>query len=287
MPLGVTAVMLPELGLDEQVRLCTSLGVTHYVYRPRIIPPDQRDQSYSNWGNHRFDLTPQRLLDEGKALRKHLTAAGMTPFCTLPSVHAGEQNLGLHLDGAVAGGCSRMRLNPRPYPRGVFDYGDYLKQTIDDYRWAVGEAKQRKIKLVIEMHSQNAAAGPGLVRAICEHFDPHDLGVILDLPNLAQEGFVQPNLAVSVLAPYIDHCHVGGCRRVQGDYDELGFRQPARLMCPLTESDVHFPSWLEAVSQLGRDVPLVIEDYTPEMPGPLRLETTVHAVERVMRVSER
>ena len=84
-PLGVTAVMLPELDFADQIALCRECGVTHYSIRPRIIADDQQDQPYSSHGNHKFDLTPARLVEEGAAIRAQLASAGMTPFGTLPA----------------------------------------------------------------------------------------------------------------------------------------------------------------------------------------------------------
>jgi len=40
-PLGVTAVMLPELDFPEQLALLKKHGVTHYSLRPRNIPPGE------------------------------------------------------------------------------------------------------------------------------------------------------------------------------------------------------------------------------------------------------
>ena len=75
--LGVTAVMLPELDFDEQLQLCHELSLSNYVYRPRIIPDQLRAEPYSNWGNHRFDLTPERLAAHGGKLREQVVSSGI------------------------------------------------------------------------------------------------------------------------------------------------------------------------------------------------------------------
>ncbi|MEX0887069.1 MAG: TIM barrel protein [Phycisphaeraceae bacterium] len=289
LPLGVTAVMLPELDLDQQIDLCRSLGVTHYVYRPRHIPDGRRHEPYSNWGNHRFDLTPERLAAEGADLARQLRDAGLVPWCTVPRLTADveDEELELHLAGAAAGGCQRVRIMPTPYPgERVFDFGEYLDQARKDLAGVVERARAHQLKAVIEMHVGTAACSPGLTRLLVQDFDPAHVGVILDLPNFAREGAIRPNLAISVLSDWVDHCHVGGSRRVQGDYDEHGFRKAGQLMCPLTESDMHTPTWVELVASLGREVPLIIEDYTPGVSGAMRLEATARALHRLVGLPE-
>src|SRR5690606_2080618 len=108
---------------DEQVSLCRALGVTHYVFRPRIIPDAAKGGPWHSHGNHKFDLTPRRLVDEGPRLREQLESAGMTPFATVPACAADDddEQVRLHLRGAAAAGCTRVRVSPPSYPSGVFD----------------------------------------------------------------------------------------------------------------------------------------------------------------------
>jgi sugar phosphate isomerase/epimerase len=288
MPLGVTAVMLPELDLQQQISLCVELGVTHYTLRPRIIRPEQREQPYSNWGNHKFDLTPQRLRQEGAQLHQQLTEAGLVPFGTVPGakVSDDDETLREHFEGAAAAGAGRVRLAPLPYPQDrPFDYADLLQRSVEGYQRAVELAKPLGITLVIETHAFSLATSPGLAWNIVRHFDPADVSVIFDLPNFAREGGVQPMLAVSVLGRWIDHVHIGGFRRTFGGYDEGGFRQPGGTMCPIPDSDLHLPQWIAALRQLGRSLPMVIEDYTPNMPGALRLRESARAVKRLLAVT--
>lgn len=212
----------------------------------------------------------------------------MTAWCTVPRADAGddEATLDLHLRGAAAAGCASIRLSPKGYPGGVFDFGDYLTQAIADYRRVVAQAQSHGLKVVIEMHAGNAACAPGLARSIVETFDPSDLGIILDLPNLAREGAVSPGLGVSVIEPWLDHCHVGGCRRVAGEPDDLGFRQTGSEMCALSECDLDIPAWFACLAATGRTAPLVIEDYSPGLSGESRLRRSVDEIGRLLEAME-
>jgi len=284
MPLGVTAVMLPDLDFDEQIALCQRLGVTHYSLRPRIIPDDMRDKPWSNWGNHRFDLTPQRLLEEATAIRQRLDAAGIVPFGTVPSANTLQDDASLQLDlqGAAAVGAGRMRLNPAPYPKGPFDYKAFLDGIVERYRQILPMARACGIKLVIETHCRSLAASPALAWNIVRHFDPAEIGLIFDLPNFAIEGNLQPNLAVAVVRDYIDHLHIGGTRRTDRGPDAIGFRQVGNAMCGVHESDLHVPSYLAALKEAGVEVPLMIEDYASGATSSERLEQNVQALRRAL-----
>ncbi|MCC6580516.1 MAG: sugar phosphate isomerase/epimerase [Phycisphaeraceae bacterium] len=284
MPLGVTAVMLPELDLDEQLALCAKLGVTHYCARPRVVPEAQVGQPWSNWGNHKFDLTPKRLAAEATAIRGKILHAGLVPFGTVPALYLtdADDELMLNIKGCADLGAGRIRVAMPLYPSEPFDYDAELRKQVDGYRRVVGLAKPLGVKIVIETHCGTIACSPALAMNICRHFDPSELGVIMDIANYTIEGGIAPHLAVSVLGPYIDHVHIGGARSTFGEYDALGFRRPAYVMAPITEVNTHIPSWIKALAQSGRKVPLVIEDYTANKPGPLRLSDTAIALRRVL-----
>ena len=286
-PLGVSAVMLPELDFGEQLALCQSLGVTHYVYRPRVISPEARDEPYSNWRNHRFDLTPKRLIDEGAELRSQIEQAGMVPYCTMPEADTATDldQIEMHLQGAAAGGCSRFRLSPQDFPQQLFDFEEHCQSVVATYRKVIDRAKPLGLKVVIEMHVGNMACGPGLVHHILIEFAPEELGVILDLPNLAQQGFVDPILALSVLRPWLDHCHVGGCRRKLGDADALGYRTSEPDFCSLAESDLYVPAWFSALAEFDETVPLIIEDFADGLTGAERLERTTAETRQLLATS--
>lgn len=289
LPLGVMAVMLPELDLDEQLSLCRSLGVTHYTLRPRVIPDAERGRPYSNWGNHKFDLTPQRLLDEAATIREQLDDAGIMAFGTAPSAKTADadEQLRVDLEGAAAVGAGRVRVNPSPYPDRPFDYEAQVRREIDRYAELVEMARPLGIKLVIETHSRSLAASPALAWNICRHFDPADVGVIFDLANFSREGEIQPHLAVSVLGKYIDHCHVGASRRVSVGRDEDGFEGRQSQFCAMADGDLHLPTWLKALSQAKIRVPLVIEDYTADVPGAQRLTDSVQQLRLAMAAADR
>jgi len=277
MCLGVTAVMLPELDFAEQIALCTELGVTHYSARPRIIPDAKRNAEYHSHGNHKFDLTPQRLIEEGQAMRKQLEDAGMTPFGTVPAltVQMDPDEIRMHCEGAAKIGAGRIRMGPQPYPREIFDYDAFLQKQLEMYDKAVEITQSFGLKIVIETHSNSLAASPALALNIVQHFEPGQVGVIFDLPNFAKEGGLVAHLAVSILKDYIDHLHVGGLHRIRGEADARGFPREANEMCGMKDSDLYIPGWLELVRQAAPEAPWVLEDYSAGLSGEARLRRAV------------
>jgi sugar phosphate isomerase/epimerase len=277
LPLGVTAVMLPELDFDEQIDLCAQLGVTHYVFRPREIAANRRGEAYSNWGNHRFDLTPERFAEQGAQLGRQLREAGLRPFCAVPSSHSGSDRSVLEQDmiGCAQAGCASIRLMPPPYPSGVFDFDAYLAEAIAALQQAVEMARGFGLKVVIEMHAGTSGASPGLARLLVRQFSPEHLGLVPDLANFAREGAVNPDLGVSAVQRWIDHLHVGGAWTVEGEPDDLGWRTVHHPFCSLSASDLDVRGWVVAIGRLGRTVPLIIEDYTDGLSGGERLRRSV------------
>ena len=284
-PLGLTAVMLPELDFDEQIALCNEVGITHYSVRPRVIPEDQRDAAPGNWGRHHFDLTPDRLLKEGKDIAAKLAAGGLTPFGTVShaSITQTEDELKVHFEGAKLVGAGRLRMAPRPYPMNeVLDYDKLLKETIEGYKRAVEIGRPYGQKIVIETHCRSLAASPALALNICREFDPAELGVIFDIANFNIEGGLRPNMAVAVMGDYIDHVHIGGSQRISTDTDANGFDVPAYRMAAMTQSNLYLPDWVKALHEAGRHVPLLIEDYTPNMSGAARLRRSAADLKRMV-----
>jgi sugar phosphate isomerase/epimerase len=164
----------------------------------------------------------------------------------------------------------------------LFDYAAHLDRIVSRYQELVPRAKAAGLKIVIEMHVGNAACAPGLAYAVVRQFDPSQIGIILDLPNLAQHGYVDPVLAISVLGPWIDHCHVGAARRITAGHDQAGFRQSEHEFCGLSEGDLHVPTWIATLAQLERTVPLIIEDFTPAAAGQQRLRRSVGELKAVL-----
>lgn len=285
-PIGVTAVMLPELDFAEQLALCRGLGVTHYSLRPRVVPADQRDKPYSNWGNHKFDLTPERLIREAKQIRRQMDDAGIIPWGTNPNTHTGDSDDALrqHFEGAAAVGAGRVRVAPEPFPKGAFDYAALLDKVLERYGRITELAAGFGQKVVIETHCNSLAASPALAWNLVHTFDPQRLSVMFDVPNFAREGNQQPNLAVAVLAKWIDQSHIGGSRRVSSTYDAGGFRVVKDQFCPLEESDLHLPSWLAAMRDAGVTAPLILEDYIENKPGALRLTDAVRTLRRALEL---
>lgn len=284
MELGVTAVMLPDLDFDEQLALMRECGVKYYQIRPRVIPAEQAGKPWNPWGNHKFDLTPQRLVKEGKAITKQVRDAGLELWGTLPhlSIETDADEVKMHMEGAAAAEAGAARCGMPRYPDGPFDYEDFLKKIVAGYERTVELAKPFGIKLIVETHCLSFATSPALAWNICRHFDPAQVGVIFDMANFTREGEITPHLAVSVLRDYIDCVHIGGGRRLVTGVDEFGCNVIENQMAPLNQSDLYLPPWLKALNDAQLGAPLIIEDFTPNMSGADRLRDSARVLQRAL-----
>ena len=286
---GVTAVMLPELDFVEQVALCAELGVRYYQYRPRVIPESQAGAPWGNWGNHKFDLTPDRLLAEGAELTTRLRDAGLEPWGTVPSANADapDDELRKHFEGAARAEAKCVRVAPPPYPNEPFDYSEMLAHLVERYGYVIENLSgPLGIKVIIETHSRCLAASPALALNLCRPFPADKIGVIFDMANFSREGEIQPALAVSVLGDYIDCVHIGGGRRLISDVDALGCKVVGHQMCALTEGDLYVPPWLKALAATGIEPPLIVEDFTPNMTGADRLTASATFLHKALAVTQ-
>ena len=277
MELGVTAVMLPDLDFGEQAALCAELGIRHYQYRPRGIPESQRGAPWGNWGNHKFDLTPERFLAEGAELTRRLRDAGLEPWGTVPQLSADspDDELKMHFEAAARAEAKCVRVAPSPYPREPFDYGELLGRQVERYGHILDTLSgPLGIKVIIETHCGCLATSPALALNLCKPFPSGRIGAIFDMANFSREGEINPALAVSVLGDYIDCVHIGGGRRLIKDVDALGAKVVAHQMCSLAEGDLYAPAWLKALAATGLEPPLIIEDFTPNVTGADRLRSS-------------
>jgi sugar phosphate isomerase/epimerase len=293
MRIGVTAVMLPELDFPAQVELCVRLGIPCYQLRPRAIPEAERGKPPSPWGNHRFDLTPERLVKEGTAIAAALRAAGLEPWGTLPSACIDDRDDALkqHAEGAAVSGAGRVRIGPTPYPDRPFDYAAFLARVVDRYAAIVERiTRPAGVKVLLETHCGTLVTSPGLARTLCAGFAPRDVGVILDVANYTREGGISPVLAVSVLRDWIDCVHIGGSRRVDAGVDGHGCRKVEFRSCPLDESDLNASEWLAAIALLDQiepnepshiSPPLIIEDFGDYADGAGRLARSAGILRRI------
>jgi sugar phosphate isomerase/epimerase len=209
------------------------------------------------------------------------------PCGTLPAVRVddADEAIALHLRGAAEASAGRMRLDPPLLPPFPFDCRAFLERAASRYEEVARKlARPLGIRLLVETHAGSIAASPGLAWALVGRLDPRDIGVILDLGNLAREGELGPGLAVSVLKDSIDCVHVGGSRRVVVGSDERGCKRLESQFCSMEESDLHIPSWIAALRAAAIAPPLIVEDFSPGMSGADKLRRCARLLHSILKV---
>lgn len=109
------------------------------------------------------------------------------------------------------------------------------------------------LRLLLEPAPRTLLPAPEMARQALAAIDPKITGVVYDPGNLAQEGWLDPRLAVAVYGPLLRHVHV---KNVAPRYEAGAWRWgPA----PLKDGLVDWARVLEALDSTGYDGWLVLD----------------------------
>ncbi|MBP6852158.1 MAG: TIM barrel protein, partial [Rhodoferax sp.] len=117
----------------------------------------------------------------------------------------------LLLEGARILGCPRVRLAGFEYD-GTQTYGQVYDRALESIAKVVPLLKASGVAAVIETHFGTIHASAQGAHQIVRHFDPAQVGVIMDGSNLCVEGRENWKLMIEVLGPYLQHVHVRNTR---------------------------------------------------------------------------
>ncbi len=67
---SATSVMTPELTLEEQAALLQRLGFDGIEWRVRRVSDEQRGKGFSEWGEHKNDLTPENFAEDAARMKQ-------------------------------------------------------------------------------------------------------------------------------------------------------------------------------------------------------------------------
>lgn len=192
-----------------------------------------------------------------------------------------DEVISLHVRGVVAASAGRLILSPPELPDTPFNYSELLRNMRARYREIIETiTRPAGVKILIETHRGGLVCSPSLAMNLVDGFNPADTGLIVDLANFALEGAVAPTLAVAIMRDYVDCVHVGGARRVPAGVDGRGRRLWAEQFCEMGESSLDVSAWLNALFDAGLHVPLIVEDYRPNLTGEQKLREGVEFIRR-------
>lgn len=212
---------------------------------------------------------PARLIDEAAVWRARdqavktarlISRVAPTAFIVLADETAGDPNRAARA-GRITPGDSLDQASWRQ-----------VGNALDELALAVRE--ETGLRSVLHAHCATFVEAPWEIRAALEHTDPTLVGLCVDTGHVTYGGG-DPVALISELAERVWHVHFKDCspavaaaaRRQEWNYETAVHNG---LFCELGQGSVPFPAVLSALSAIGYDGWIVVEqDVLPSMGTPL------------------
>lgn len=180
-----------------------------------------------------------------------LTMVGLSPYIDTGDV----ESVKLAMTMAAASGAPQVRIRAARTDEGP--YQELVRATVDYFGKAEELGARYGVKAVVEMHHNTICASASAARRLVQHFSPEAVGVIMDVGNMAIEGYEDYRVAVATLGPYLAHVHV----------KNVGWRRTGRgepwawHWAPLDDGVVDVSHLLKALDGIGYQGWISQEDF--------------------------
>jgi len=264
---SATSVMLPELTLEEQAALLQRLGFDGIEWRVRRVPDSARGKGYSEWGEHKNDLTPENFLENAARMKQVAADHGLAIAGIASNAPATDlEQVKLLAEGAAACGTAAtgapfVRVGcPRGYD-GSVDYNELYEEAVEAYGSALDVIEPFGVKAALEIHGGTIHVSASLAHRIVSNWGPERVCVIYDPQNMVSDGYETTEIGLELLGPYVGHLHVGGHRPVEKGRDELGTVQWEWQGASLAEGIYDYPRLLRKLKAINYQHFSTIEDF--------------------------
>lgn len=269
MKLGVFTVMLPDLTPEEAAEELLSAGYDGVEWRVTRVPEARRNEPPSFWGNNRCTLRPTQK--EAKRMRGfELSILGLGTYLAVSDLEATEN--AMHV--AKLAGAPQLRVgvgSPEGGYVAAFERASsYLKEV-------ERLARRYGVKALVETHHQTITPSASLAHRLVSPFDPELIGVLYDPGNMVFEGFEDYRLGLELLGPHLAHVHLKNARFVRS---ENGVWRA--VWSPLEDGVVDFPRFIDALTAVGYDGWLVVEDFSAARPSSEALRHNLRFVKSLL-----
>lgn len=261
---SATSVMMPELGLEEQAALLQRLGFDGIEWRVRRVVEEQRGKGYSEWGEHKNDLTPENFIENASRMRQVAADHGLAIAGIASNAPASDvEQVKLLAEGARECGALFIRVGcPKGYD-GARDYNGLYAEAVDAYGAALEAVKGLGVRFALEIHGGTIHPSASLAYRIVSNWDPDRVCVIFDPNNMVADGFETTEIAVELLGPYLGHVHLGGHRPVETERDENGTMKWDWEGAALADGLYDHPRLLRKLAAVGYGGFVTVEDFRP------------------------
>ena len=264
---SATSVMLPELTLEEQAALLQRLGFDGIEWRVRRVTDSGRGKGYSEWGEHKNDITPESFAGNAARMKQVAADHGLAIAGIASNAPATDlDQVKLLAEGAAACGTAFIRIGcPRGYD-GSVDYNVLYEEAVEAYGKALDAIEPFGVKAALEIHGGTIHPSASLAHRIVSHWEPERVCVIYDPQNMVSDGYETTEIGLELLGHYVGHLHVGGHRPVEKGRDEVGTVEWDWPGVPMEEGLYDYPRLLKKLKAINYQHFITIEDFRPVPP---------------------
>jgi sugar phosphate isomerase/epimerase len=257
--IGIFSVGLPHLTPEEGAHEIAKAGYGGVEWRVTHVPENCRGEEPSFWRNNLCTLEPT-LEDAARARRlaerEGLRIAGLGTYIEVGDLGATEEAMQF----ARRAGAPQLRVGVGK--TGGASYAHLFDASAEFLLGVEALAREYGVKALVEIHHGTICPSASLAYRLVSRFDPEAVGVIYDPGNMAREGFEDYRIGTEILGPYLAHVHL----------KNAGFDRPAKggawkaRWAPLEDGVVDFDALFDALSGIGYDGWLVVEDFSRMRP---------------------
>lgn len=172
------------------------------------------------WRIHRdYHVDPLQVANRAPELRAICDEFGLAAPCLAGYLDWTQlPEIELMIEAARILDCPRIRLGGFIYDESE-TYGQVYERALKQMSAVVPLLKAAGVTAVFETHFGTIHASAQGAYQLARHFDPEQVGIVLDGANLCAEGRENWKMMIEVLGPYLQHVHV---RNTQWYRNEAG-----------------------------------------------------------------
>ena len=259
---SATSVMMPELDLEEQAELLQRLGFEGVEWRVRRVPESQRGKGFSEWAEHKNDLTPENFAANAARMKQVAADHGLAIAGIASNAPADDlEQVKLLAAGAQACGAPFIRVGCPQHYDGSRNYNEIYSEAVRAYGAALDAIAPFGVKAALEIHGGTIHPSVSLAHRIVSNFDPARVCVIFDPNNMVTDGYETTELAVDLLGPYLGHIHLGGHKPITRGKDALGTTIWEWESCPLADGLYDCPRLFRKLKAINYQGFISVEDF--------------------------
>ena len=280
---SATSVMMPDLTLEEQAALLHRLGFDGIEWRVRRVSDEQRGKGFSEWGEHKNDLTPENFLDNAPRMKRVAADHGLAIAGIASNAPADDiEQVKLLAQGAKACGAPFIRVGCPHLYDGTRSYNELYAEAVEAYDAVLKAVAGLGVKFALEIHGGTIHPSASLAHRIVSNWDPARVCVIFDPNNMVADGFETTEIAIDLLGHYQGHVHLGGHKPVEKERDESGTMQWEWEGAALADGLYNHPRLLRKLKAIDYRGFITVEDFR-ELPVEQKLKKGIDYLKAVDR----